>query len=78
MYVYSLCVSAHRDRKRTSDPLKLELEAVVNYHVGIGNWILSLPESLHYQVSPAATSRSPLLNTTSDKLCIAGKRMSDI
>lgn len=66
MYVYSLCVGADRDRKRTSDPLKLELEAVVNYHVGAGNWILSVTESLHYQVSPISTSLCPLLNTTSD------------
>lgn len=36
-HVHSVCISVRRDRKRTSDPRELELEVLVNYHVGTGN-----------------------------------------
>jgi hypothetical protein len=34
--VLHIC-SVHRDQKRVSDPLELELEKVVSQHVGAGN-----------------------------------------
>lgn len=39
MYVCYMCIGAHGDQKSTN-PLKLDLEVVMNYHVGTGNPIL--------------------------------------
>jgi hypothetical protein len=37
MYVHHMCGGTHRGRERASDALSLELQMVVNQHVGVGN-----------------------------------------
>lgn len=44
MYVCYIC-AAPEDQKRVSEPLGLELEMVVNHHVGSGNLTLVLWKS---------------------------------
>lgn len=38
----------HRDQKKMMDPLELELQKIVSFHVGSGNWILELSKSNKY------------------------------
>lgn len=63
VYMHSMWVpSAHRDQKRAFNPLKLELQMIVNFHVGAGNktqilwraasipncWAISLAMNLNF------------------------------
>lgn len=43
MSAHYLCAGPKETRGRAPEPLKLELQTVVNYHVGDGNkiWVLS-------------------------------------
>lgn len=46
MYVCTLSICrAQSDQGRTPEPLKLELQTVVNYHMGAGNQIWSSPKA---------------------------------
>jgi hypothetical protein len=37
----------HRGQRKVSDPLKLELQTVINHHVGAGNQTLLFNKSSH-------------------------------